>query len=95
MELKTHGLSPKAVLAFVFPLIVTIATTLSSWIATGDFSDTELRTALSGFLLSSVSALGAYLGSPGTVTAVEVGPASDDLLPPEARDGLLKDTVGS
>jgi hypothetical protein len=64
---KTVGLSPKAVLAFLFPLLSAAAAAVASWIATGNFSDSEIRTALSGLVLSGLALVGAYVGKPGTV----------------------------
>lgn len=65
--MRTVGLSPKAVLAFLYPLIATAVGVLGSWIVTGEFNDTELRTALAGTGASAVALLGAYLGRPGIV----------------------------
>lgn len=64
----TEGISPKAVLAFLFPLIAAVGASAASWVISGDLNVTELRVAAGGFLLSSLSALGAWLGRPGTVT---------------------------
>lgn len=65
---KTSGISPKAVLAFLFPAVATAAGVLADWIVTGDLDVATLRAAAAGVVLSAVAALGAYLGRPGTVT---------------------------
>lgn len=67
MHLRTVGFSPKAILAFFTPFLVTVLGTLSSWIVTGDFNEAEIRTALSGVVLALMAALGAYVGNPGKV----------------------------
>lgn len=61
---RTLGISPKMVLAFLFPAISTIAGTFAYWIVSGDLNVTELRAAGAGLLLSAVAALGAYIGRP-------------------------------
>ena len=63
----TRGISPKAVLAFLYPTIATIAATIGSWIVTGDFNESEIRTAAAGLLASAVAYIGAYVGRPGDV----------------------------
>lgn len=82
-ELATQGLSPKAILAFLFPFLSALAVSVISWIATGDFSDNEIRTALGGLVASALAAVGAYVGKPGDVAdnslptyleGVEAGP---------------------
>jgi hypothetical protein len=84
----THGLSPKAVLAFLFPAIATVAGVLIASIATGALDAGELRMALAGLASSALAALGAWIGQPGNVTQ-RIGPASDDLLAALAPDELL------
>lgn len=72
-QLKTLGISPKAILAFLYPFIATVMSTLGSFIITGDFNDAELRVGLAGLGASGVAALGAYVGRPGRV-AVDSSP---------------------
>ena len=69
--LRTRGISPKAVLAFCFPFVTTVAGVTSSWVVTGNFNGTELRLGVAGLIASSLAALGAYVGRPGTVVRVE------------------------
>ncbi|MCA1571653.1 MAG: hypothetical protein LC798_15330 [Chloroflexi bacterium] len=68
--LRTVGISPKAVLAFLYPFVATVAGTIGSWVVTGDFNDAEVRTAVGGLIASAVAYLGAYVGAPGNVKAV-------------------------
>jgi hypothetical protein len=63
----TQGISPKAILALVFPVLAAAVAAAASWVSTGDFNDAEIRTAISGALLGLVSFAGAYLGRPGNV----------------------------
>lgn len=102
---KTEGVSPKTVLAGVLPALGTVFAVLILWLVTGELNKAELAVALTGFSGSAFSALGAWLGSPGTVTVdlpqqggegaaaipADVGPASDELLPPEAAARLTAD----
>lgn len=67
MDLKTIGLSPKAVLAFVFPAVAALLTSAASWAESGEFSTTEIRAAVGGIVLSGIALLGAYVGRPGVV----------------------------
>jgi hypothetical protein len=66
-ELQTLGISPKTVAAFVFPAIAAIGAAVVSWVSTGNFSATEIRTAVGGVIAAAIAALGAYLGKPGPV----------------------------
>jgi energy-converting hydrogenase Eha subunit A len=66
--LTTVGLSPKAVAAFFAPVIVAVGAAVASWIVTGNFEDTEVRTALGGAVAGVLSFVGAYLAQPGNVT---------------------------
>lgn len=65
--LRTIGLSPKAVLAFLFPLIAAAGATVASWIVSGQFDLTEIRTAAGGVVLAGVALVGAWVGRPGEV----------------------------
>jgi hypothetical protein len=68
--MKTLGLSPKAVLAFLFPVIAATATSLVAWIAGGEVFDVEpIKVALGGLVASGLAALGAFAGKPGIVVA--------------------------
>ncbi len=84
----TIGLSPKAVLAFAFPLIASIGGALVSWIATGDFNTAEIRTALGGLITSGLALLGAYIGQPGNVQTTSHGFSSDELMAPGTIEKL-------
>jgi hypothetical protein len=64
---NTHGVSPKAVLAFLYPTIATLAAVLGSWIVTGQWNEAETRTAIAGLVASAVAALGAAVGRTGKV----------------------------
>lgn len=65
--MRTNGISPKAVLAFLYPAIAALGTALASWIASGNFNKAEVLTAVGGVILSGVAALGAYIGKPGDI----------------------------
>lgn len=84
-EAKTLGISPKAVLAFLFPLISATAVAVGNWISVGSFDTDSVKAVLAGLVLSGVSALGAWLGKPGTVVpagvAVPALQAEDDFTP--------------
>jgi hypothetical protein len=69
---KTIGISPKVLI----PVLAQAAALLVNWIATGAFDRVEVAQVV-GLGLTAV--LGAWAG-PGEV-AVEIGPASDSLLP--------------
>lgn len=69
-QLKTVDVSPKAVLAFLYPFIATLAASAGSWIVSGDFNTAEIRVALSGLIASGLALLGAYVGRPGNVQPV-------------------------
>jgi hypothetical protein len=61
----------KAVAAFLAPLVTAVGAALASWIVTGDFNETETRTAVAGVVLAAVSGISTYLTRAGTA---EVGP---------------------
>lgn len=63
----TKGISPKAILAFVFPAVATIGGVLVSWIATGELNESETRVALAGLAASVIAAAGAWVAGPGEV----------------------------
>lgn len=65
--MRTNGLSPKAVLAFLYPAIGSIVSAVSSWIITGNFNDSEIRVAIAGLGASGLALLGAYVGKPGDI----------------------------
>lgn len=68
--LETVGLSPKALAAFAWPTVVAVGAAVASWIATGDFNATEIRTALGGFITGVIAFIGAYIAKPGDVRRV-------------------------
>lgn len=70
---KTKGLADKAVKALLWPLAASLLGTVASWVVTGDFNESEVRTAIGGAILSAVSFGGAYFGSPGKVDPNEPG----------------------
>lgn len=70
-ELKTLGISPKAVLAFLFPLVVALGVAVANWIVTGSFDADSVRAALAGLVTSGLALLGAYVGKPGNVAGVK------------------------
>lgn len=87
---QTLGLSPKAILAFAFPLIAALAAALTSYIVTGNFSDSEIRTALGGLVTSALAALGAYAGRPGTIGHLDVAPSTPDVIDlPDGHPGAV------
>lgn len=87
VDARTLGISPKAVLAFIWPTIVTVAGVIASWIVSGNLDTGELRGAAAGLLLAAVAAGGAALGSTGRVrlprrvpsSSSGTHPASDEL----------------
>lgn len=89
----TKGISPKAVLAFVFPFLATCLGVLATWVESGEFNGQEIRTAAAGLIAAAVAWLGAYLGRPGDVVE-DRGSRSDDVLgdpnPPENMVGPAK-----
>lgn len=92
--MKTIGISPKAVLAFVFPLVAAVVGSLSSWAigGFGAFDTTSVVIAATGLGASGVALLGAYVGKPGNVTPITPAPAQDvaDRPVPAQRDYGLK-----
>jgi hypothetical protein len=67
-DLKTIGLSPKAVLAFLYPLLGAIVVAVATWITDGGTLDwSQIRIAAGGLLLSGLALIGAYIGQPGNV----------------------------
>jgi hypothetical protein len=65
---ETQGIAPKAVLAFVYPVIAALLTAVANWIVSGGGLDlTEVRIAAGGVVLGAIAALGAYVGKTGTV----------------------------
>jgi hypothetical protein len=80
----TQGLSPKALLAFLFPLIAAVVTACTSALATGNFDTKEIVVAVTGLGSSALALLGAYIGHPGNVVEPPVGPGSDALMHPDA-----------
>jgi len=67
---QTIGISPKAVLAFWFPVITATMVAVGNWASTGRFDANSIRAALAGLALGGVSAIGAYIGKPGQVVPV-------------------------
>lgn len=64
---RTVGLSPKAVLAFLFPTVASVAGVLSTYVGTGTVDTATLRVAGVGLIAAAVAALGAAIGQPGKV----------------------------
>ena len=64
--------SPKAIAAFFVPVGLAVAGAVASWISTGNFSDTEIRTALSGAVLGVSAFLAAFVAEPGETEKVPV-----------------------
>lgn len=81
------NLHPKVILAFFFPLISAVLSSLGSWVISGDFNESEIRTAVGGTIASALALLGGWLGQPAESEAV-VGPANDDLMSDEAKRQL-------
>jgi len=67
----TQGRSPKAIAALLWPLITALAASLVSWLISGDFNSTELRTSIGGAVLSVVAGIGAALSQTGTIISDE------------------------
>ena len=71
------GLTPKAILAFLFPLITAVVTSLVAWIVGGDVFDIEpIKIAAGGLVTSGLALLGAWIGKPSPVV-VEGNEESD------------------
>jgi hypothetical protein len=66
-KMKDGAISPKAVLAFLYPLIATVIATIADWGISGQFDVTAIRIAAAGLGASLVALLGAYVGRPGEV----------------------------
>ena len=82
----TVGLSPKALLAFVFPALSTLVLLVVHSLVTGEWNRTETVQAVIGLTSSVLSFIGAWLGNPGVVVKPSAnGPTSDSLLEGEAR----------
>ena len=60
-------ISPKAIAALVWPVVVAAGAALASWVVSGEFNDSEIRTAIGGAITSIVAFFGAYLAQPGPV----------------------------
>lgn len=69
--MRTNGLSPKAILAFLYPAIGSIVSAVGSWIVTGDFNASEIRVSVAGLGASGLALLGAYIGRPGDVDVLD------------------------
>jgi len=67
--MRTVGLSPKAVLAFLFPFLTAIGAVVISWITTGEWNEQETRVAVAGLVASGLALVGAYVGNPGNVVS--------------------------
>jgi hypothetical protein len=65
--MKTVGLSPKAILAAVYPTLGGLVAILVQWIATGTLDRAELATAVGAVLAALLAFAGAYRGKPGEV----------------------------
>lgn len=57
----------KAVLAFFYPFIATLAAVATTFVVEGTFDATALRIGVAGLLASGLGALGAFVGQPGPV----------------------------
>jgi hypothetical protein len=77
--MQTIGISQKAVLAAVYPLLAGLVTVVVNWAASGVFDGTELKLLLATALASLLGGGGAYKGDPGDVVDPKAV-ASDDLL---------------
>ncbi len=65
--LRTHGISPKAILAFTYPVIAAAIASVGSWVVTGDFNANEIRVAVGELAGGSISLIGAIVGRPGDI----------------------------
>lgn len=71
----TRGISPKAILAAVLPASAGLIVVVTTWVATGEFDRSELSLTVGSILSAALGALGASLGSTGTVSGpVEADP---------------------
>ena len=75
----------KAKAAFLAPLVLAVGAAVVSWIATGNFNDAEIRTALGGAVTSVVASVAAWL-APAGQAVVPVTPG-DPSVPPGVLGG--------
>lgn len=61
----------KAKFAFLAPFVLTVGGTIASYVVTGDFNEAEIRTAVSGLILSAAGAAGAYFKASDEVEVVK------------------------
>jgi len=55
----------KAKAAFLAPVVVTFGAAIASWIVTGSFDATEIRTALGGAVTGAISGIATWLAPAG------------------------------
>jgi hypothetical protein len=67
VRMAANEISPKAVLAFLYPFIATVAAVVVTWIVEGTFDENALRVGVAGLIASGLALIGAYLGKPGEV----------------------------
>ncbi len=75
----------KAKAAFLAPLVTAVLAALGSWVVTGDWSDTEIRTAVSGALLGLASGFATYVTPAGEA---RVDPKH---VPADRRPGIVSE----
>jgi hypothetical protein len=82
------NLSPKALMAFLFPFLSTLVGVGVTWIVTGAFDGQEVREGAAGLLASGLALAGAYVAPPA-----QTAPAGTVAVPdgkPEARDAASR-----
>ncbi len=78
----------KAKAAFLAPLVTAIMASLGSLVVTGDWNDTEIRTAVSGVLLSLASGFATYVTPAGDARVERVEPTGPRV---ERRSGIASE----
>jgi hypothetical protein len=81
---RTEGVSPKAKWAALAVAIGGVIGVVAQMWATGEFNAPELATAIATIIGPLLALIGAYQADPGRLVPVNPGPASDDLLGPDA-----------
>lgn len=79
--LKTVGLSPKVVAAFVYPVVAAVGAAVVVWISTGAWDWTNTRLTLAGAITGAISALGSAIAANAPVIDVTPGAEAPETLP--------------
>lgn len=80
--------SYKSKAAFLAPFILSLGTTVVSWIVSGEFNENEVRTIIGGAVLAGFASLATYL-APAGAAVVEVTPGSEEVFDGPDDDGIV------